>query len=121
MSAGRETGTGPPVLTEGQFRQQVLDSDIPVLVAFSAGWCAPCAWLVPYLEEVMAAAGDTVKVVKVDADEAPTLFERYGVASLPTVIRFQGGSETERSLGVEPERLRRMAGLALGGQADGNV
>lgn len=111
MSAGVETGEGPEWLSEVTFDDAVLESAVPVLVAFSASWCAPCAWLEPYLREVLEQAGSAVRAFKIDADEASGLVDRYRVTSLPTVICFREGREVDRSLGIEPERLRRMAGL----------
>ncbi len=119
MSAGAETGEGPEWLSEVNFDDAVLGSDVPVLVAFSASWCAPCAWLEPYLREVLEQAGSAVRAFKIDADESSSLVERYRVMSLPTVICFREGREVDRSLGIEPQRLRRMAGLTPSGSPSG--
>jgi len=80
----------------------------PVLVDFFATWCGPCAWIVPTLRALREEFGDRVEIVKVDVDEATGLATSLRIASVPTVILFEGGVEVERSVGVEPEKVRRM-------------
>lgn len=92
------------------FDRSVLKAEGPVLVTFSADWCAPCKWLDPYLDEIVGSAGGGLLAFKVDVDEAEDLATTYGIASVPTVLLFRSGAETDRSLGIEPERLREMAG-----------
>lgn len=94
------------------FGASVLDSTTPVLLAFTATWCAPCAWLDPYLTELDHEASGGLAVRKVDVDRLPELAERFRVGSVPTVLLFIDGEEVERSVGVEPERLRAMGSLA---------
>ncbi len=105
MSPTRE---GIPIVAAGDFGSDVLAAEVPVLVDFFATWCGPCEWLTPYLEQAAERGGDRVRVVKVDVDEAPELSIRYGIRSVPTVILFRGGVEVERSIGVEPHRIRAM-------------
>lgn len=99
----------PRALAASDFQASVLEAEMPVLVAFSAEWCAPCKWLDPYLGEVVSSATGRLLAFKVDVDEAPGLVRRYGIASVPTVLLIRAGREEDRSLGVEPERLREMA------------
>lgn len=108
-----ESGGKVHQLTVPEFEEKVLERAGPVLVAFSAEWCAPCRWLFPYLYE-LASAGRLVFTM--DAEEATELLDRFRVTSLPTVICFESGHEIDRSLGIEPDRLRRMAGMAAGGE-----
>jgi thioredoxin len=92
----------------------VLEAEVPVLVDFYADWCGPCKWLNPYLEEVARNGEGRLLVAKVDTDRAPELAQRYRIGSIPTVILFSDGREVERSVGVEPERVRAMAASGAG-------
>ncbi|MBS6832180.1 MAG: thioredoxin, partial [Clostridiales bacterium] len=74
-------------LTEQNFEDEVLNSDKPVLVDFWATWCGPCKMLAPVIEEVADEFSATLKVGKVNVDEEPTLALKYGIASIPTVIK----------------------------------
>ncbi len=94
---------------QANFEAQVVQATVPVLVVFTAVWCAPCKWLTPYLDELVETAGSSVLIHMVDVDRSPQLSERYRIASVPTVILMKGGKEVDRSLGVEPERLRAWA------------
>jgi thioredoxin len=105
----------PRKVSQEDFQATVLEAEVPVLVDFYADWCGPCKWLNPYLEEVAREGEGRVLVAKVDTDKAPQLAERYRIGSIPTVILFRSGEEAERSVGVEPDRVRAMAA------ADGGV
>ena len=103
-------GRKRPVIhaTEATFEQQVLKSDVPVLVDFYASWCGPCKKLAPTLEQ-FAAETPQAKVVKVDIDDSPELAARYGVASVPNLIVFKSGRVTARQTGVANKaRLKAM-------------
>lgn len=95
---------------EEDFAATVLGAPVPVIVDFYADWCGPCEWLTPVLNEVAERAAGHVLVAKVDVDRAPTLAERYRIGSVPTVVLVRDGAEAERSIGVEPHRVRAMAG-----------
>ncbi len=95
-------------ISEAEFQAFVLEAPVPVLVDFHATWCGPCAWLDPVLEELARGAEGRYRVVKVDTDAAPELSGRYRVGSVPTVVCFRDGREVDRSVGVEPHRLRAM-------------
>ena len=85
-------------LTEANFEQEVLNSDIPVLVDFWAPWCMPCKRLGPVIEEIAEEVTD-VKICKLNTDEADTLAIKYGVRSIPTLILFRNGEAQGRSIG----------------------
>jgi putative thioredoxin len=87
------------------FQIEVVEAshDQPVLVDFSASWCAPCAALGPVLEKLERDARGAFKLVKVDADDNPALMTAWGVRSLPTVVAFRGGRAVDRFVGAPPE------------------
>lgn len=89
-------------LTEANFEQEVLKSDIPVLVDFWAPWCGPCKMLSPVIEEIAAEVAD-VKICKVNTDEADTLALKYKVMSIPTLILFKNGEIAAKSVGAKPK------------------
>lgn len=97
-----------PALRGGEVEGLLEAGERPVLVDFFATWCGPCAWIVPTLRALREEFGDRVEIVKVDVDEAIELATSLRIASVPTVILFEKGVEVERSLGVEPEKVRRM-------------
>ena len=84
------------------FAQQVLESDVPVLVDFYADWCGPCRKLVPTLDRI-ARETPNAKVVKVNIDDSPQVAKRYGVRSIPTVMVFKNGRAVARHTGLTDE------------------
>ena len=88
-------------ISEAQFDAEVLQEKGIVLVDFYADWCGPCQMLGPILEEVAAALGDRVKIVKVNVDEAQGLAQQYGVMSIPTVYLFDGGAKMSKFVGAK--------------------
>jgi len=92
-------------LTDGTFEQEVLKSDVPVLVDFWATWCGPCRHVAPVVEELAGEFDGKAKVAKVDVDECPGVAGDYGVSSIPTLILFKGGEEVERIVGAQPKSI----------------
>ncbi len=87
-------------ITQEQFEQEVLESDKPVLVDFSASWCAPCRALSPIVDQVAVDFEGRARVLKVDVDAAPELAEKYRVQSIPCVLFFSRGEEVSRFVGL---------------------
>ena len=90
-------------INDQEFENEVLKSDIPVLVDFWAPWCGPCKMLGPIVEQV-AQKTQGVKVVKLNVDDAISTAQKYGVVSIPTLIVFNGGKEVKRSVGLISEQ-----------------
>ncbi|MBL7081944.1 MAG: thioredoxin [Candidatus Omnitrophica bacterium] len=87
-------------VNDANFKQEVLESDIPVLVDFWAAWCAPCQMVAPTIEEIAKQYQGKLKVCKVNVDEAPQSAANYGIMSIPTLSIFKGGQVMEQVAGA---------------------
>jgi len=90
-------------VTDGDFDEQVLEADEPVLVDFWAEWCVPCHMVSPVVEEIGQEQGEDLKVAKLNIDDNPDATRRYGVMSIPSLILFKGGQEVARVIGAKPK------------------
>ncbi len=100
-------------VTESTFEQEVTKSDKDVIVDFWAEWCGPCHAVAPVLDRIIEERGDELKLVKVNIDEERGLAERYGIASIPTMILFRDGEPAAAAMGAQPKSaLERSLGLA---------
>ena len=90
-------------VTESTFEQEVLSSETPVLVDFCAEWCGPCHAVAPILDKIVEERGGELKLVKVNIDEEQALAERYGIASIPTMVLFKDGEPAAAAIGAQPK------------------
>ena len=87
-------------LNGGNFRQEVLQSQLPVLVDFYADWCGPCRMLAPVMRQLAEEYDGRVKIAKCNVDQSPELAAFYGISSIPALLCFQGGQVKGTSVGL---------------------
>ena len=92
-----------PYVNEPEFKAEVLDSTLPVLVDFTAVWCGPCKMIAPAIEQLHGEWQGKVKVLKCDADKNPNILMQYGIMGIPTIILFKNGQVAERHSGYLPK------------------
>ena len=87
-------------VTDASFEQDVLQSDVPVLVDYWAEWCGPCKMIAPLLDDVSGEYGDRLKVAKINIDENPNTPPKFGIRSIPTLMLFRDGAVQAQKMGA---------------------
>lgn len=90
-------------VSDGEFEQQVLKSDLPVLVDFWAPWCGPCRAVAPIVDQLSTEYSGKVKFTKLNTDDSPMTPGKLGIMGIPTLIVFKAGSEVMRLVGARPK------------------
>ncbi len=93
-----------PQVTDSTFEEEVVKSDLPVLVDFWAPWCAPCLMIAPTLEELVQEYDGRLKVLKLNVDVNPVTAAKYGIFSIPSVLLFKDGQVATQIVGAVPKR-----------------
>ena len=91
-------------VTDDSFSNEVLNSELPVLVDFLAEWCGPCKMVSPIVEELSNDYNGKVKVTKLDVDSNPQTATNYGIRGIPTLLMFKDGSAVDQIVGAVPKQ-----------------
>ncbi len=94
----------PIEITDSNFEQEVLKSDVPVLIDFWAVWCGPCRMIAPIVEEMAGEFQGKAKIGKLDVDNNPNTAVKYGIRSIPSILIFKGGEVVENIVGAVPKQ-----------------
>lgn len=97
----------PVHITDAEFEQKVLQSQVPVIVDFWAPWCNPCKMIAPTLEKLATEYGDKVLIAKINTDENQEWMTKFGIQGIPTVLFVANGKVVHRQVGALPERMLR--------------
>ncbi len=87
------------------FDSEVVKSDMPVLVDFTATWCGPCRQIAPLVDQLADEYDGRVKVTKLDIDDSPGTAQKYGIRGVPTLLMFKGGEVVGQQVGAAPKKV----------------
>jgi len=93
------------ILSESNWEEEVIKSNIPVIVDFWAEWCMPCRMISPIVEQISNEYEDKIKVGKLNVDAYPSIAGRYSITGIPTVLFFKNGNLVDQVVGAVPKRV----------------
>jgi thioredoxin 1 len=93
----------PVTFTDDNFDNEVVNSDLPVLVDFWAEWCGPCRMIGPIVKEMAIEYEGKAKIGKVNVDENPSISQKYGIRSIPSLLIFKNGEVVDQVVGAVPK------------------
>ncbi|HJL20232.1 MAG TPA: thioredoxin [Sandaracinaceae bacterium LLY-WYZ-13_1] len=102
-------GKNVSAVNDLNFDSEVVKSDVPVLVDFTATWCGPCRQIAPLVDQLADEYEGKAKVVKLDIDESPETARKFGIRGVPTLLVFKGGEVVQQQVGMAPKTV--LAGL----------
>ncbi|MCD4780696.1 MAG: thioredoxin [Candidatus Omnitrophica bacterium] len=91
------------VLTDENFEQEVIQSELPCLVDFGADWCGPCRMVAPIMKSIAEEYQGKLKVGTVNVDQAPNTASKYGITSIPALYLFKNGQVVNKAVGAAPK------------------
>ena len=101
-------------VNDSNFKSEVTDAEMPVLVDFWAPWCGPCKMIAPILDELAKEYDGKVKVVKLNVDDSPNTASEFGIRSIPTLVLFKDGKVFEQTIGAQSkENLKQLVDKSL--------
>jgi thioredoxin 1 len=95
----------PIHLTDAEFQNEVIKSDLPVLIDFWAAWCGPCRLIAPIVDELSSEYEGKAKICKLDVDNNQNTAMQFGIRSIPTILIFKGGEVVDTIVGAVPKSV----------------
>lgn len=92
-------------ITDGTFEAEVLKSELPVIVDFSATWCGPCRMIAPYMDQLAEEYQGKAKILKADVDECTDLSNKFGIRNVPTILYFKDGKVVDKHVGAASKQV----------------